>query len=472
MTSNLHRAATGRLALLAVVLVLVAACGQASPSPSPAPTAATTAQPTPASTASPSVPPTTAPSSSAAATVSCTDVAASPAPSAAPAEQASPDTNDPNAATYAEIESQVTALRGLTLSSPVQRATFDRAALGQFIESSFNRDNPATLVDSNERLLKGLVLMPQDASLRDLYVEMLTSSVAGLYDDTTKKMYVVTETGEIGPAEEITYAHEYTHALQDQAFDLGAIKGKATDQSDRALARTTLIEGDATLLMSIWAQQHLTQAQLLEVAGATDPASQAVLDRLPAILRETLLFPYTQGLSMSLGAFTSGGGYSGVDALFANPPDSTEQVLHPEKLNPREAPVSVSFPDDLAGRLGDGWCVPLQDTMGELQVRIMLGDAAGADSASAVTAASGWGGDRVALIDGPDGATGVVLDTRWDTDADAGEFATALAGIMPKLQAAGRVGSILTPEPNRVVLVTANSADTMGRLANVLGLAG
>ena len=472
MTSNPHRAATRRLAVLAALLTLVAACGQASPSPSPAPASATAAPSTPAPTASPSAPPSVAPSSSAAARVSCADTVESPAPSAAPQEQASPDANDPNAATYSEIESQVTAIRGLTLNSPVQRATFDRAALGQFVEASFNRDNPAALVDSNERLLKGLALMPQDASLRDLYVEMLTSQVAGLYDDTTKKMYVVTETGEIGPAEEITYAHEYTHALQDQAFDIGAIKGKATDESDRALARTTLIEGDATLLMSIWAQQHLTQAQLLQVAGATDPASQAVLDRLPAILRETLLFPYTQGLNLSLGAFTSAGGYSGVDALFANPPDSTEQVLHPEKLNPREAPVPVSFPDDLAKRLGDGWCVPLQDTLGELQLRIMLGDAAGVDSATAQAAAAGWGGDRVALIDGPDGATGVVLDTRWDTDADAGEYAAALAGIVPKLQALGRSASILTPEPNRVVLVTASSDDTMGRLANVLGLAG
>ena len=137
----------------------------------------------------------------------------------------------------------MTAIRGLTLNSPVQRATFDRAALGKFVEASFKRDNPAALVDSNERLLKGLALMPQDASLRDLYVEMLTSQVAGLYDDTTKKMYVVTETGEIGPAEEITYAHEYTHALQDQAFTLGAIKGEATDQSDRALARTDADRG-------------------------------------------------------------------------------------------------------------------------------------------------------------------------------------------------------------------------------------
>jgi hypothetical protein len=473
MTSTPPRHRSRSAAVLALLVALVAACGQAAPSQSASPTATPSPSPSqaPATSAAPSVGPSVGPSSSAGAAIACAAAAPSDAPSAAPPVEASPDANDPNAARYAEIEGQVSQIRGLTLDSPVQRSTFDRAGLGEFIQESFNKDNPEALIDGSERLLKGLLLMPQDQSLRDLYIEMLTSQVAGLYDDTTRRMYVVTETGEIGPSEEITYAHEYTHALQDQAFDLSKIKGTATDQGDRGLARTALIEGDATLLMSIWAQQHLTQAELLEAVGAGDPASQAALDKLPAILKETLLFPYTDGLQMLLGPFLSRGSFAAADALFANPPESTEQVLHPEKLTAREAPIAVAFPDDLAGRLGDGWCVALQDTFGEFQLRILLADAAGAASA-AEGAAAGWGGDRVALIDGPDGATGVVLDTRWDTDADAAEYATALAGIVPKLQAAGRSAQVLTPEPNRVVLISANSDDTLGRLANVLGLAG
>ncbi len=393
--------------------------------------------------------------------------------SPAPVAQASPDpADDPNAARYAEIEGQVSAIRGLTLKSPVQRATFTREELGKFIAESFARDNPESLVKGNEAMLKGLLLMPQDQSLRDLYVEMLTSQVAGLYDDTTKKMYVVTDTGVIGPTEEITYAHEYTHALQDQAFTLRSLTGGSIDQGDRTLARTALIEGDATLLMSLWAQQNLTPAELQQAVGASDPADQALLDALPAILRETLLFPYLSGLTMNLGAFTAGGGYGGVDSLFANPPDSTEQVLHPDKLNPREAPVPVAIDAGRIGQLGDGWCVALQDTLGEFQLGVMLGDAAGADKSTADAAAAGWGGDRVALVQGPNGASAVVLDTVWDTDADATAYNAALAGMVGKLQAAGRSASALMPAPNRVVLISADSDDTLGKLANALGLAG
>ena len=86
-----------------------------------------------------------------------------------------------------------------------------------------------------EALYKQLGLLPQDASLEDLYIELLTSQVAGLYDDETKHMYVISSSDQAGPVERFIYSHEYTHALTDQAFDLRKVVGTATDQSDRSL---------------------------------------------------------------------------------------------------------------------------------------------------------------------------------------------------------------------------------------------
>ena len=141
--------------------------------------------------------------------------------------------------------------------------------------------------------------------------------------------------------------------------------------------------------MSLWAQQHLTPAELAQVATAVDPASEAILAKMPAILKETLLFPYTQGLQLTLGAFQQGG-YAGVDQLFANPPDTTEQLLHADKLAAREPAVEVTFPADLAASLGDGWTVALQDTLGEYQLSVLLGDAAGATSPADAAVRLGW----------------------------------------------------------------------------------
>ena len=428
-------------AALLVVALLVAACG------GPAPTATPSASPA-GSTAGPG-------------SSSTPTAGGSPTPVA----------SDANAALYADIEAQVVQLRGLQPTAPVTRDVLDEAGLRAYLEKSFAEDNPASLVASTETLYKALLLMPSDASLESLYIELLTSQVAGLYDDKTKQMYVVSKSGAIGPAEEVTYAHEYTHALQDQHFGLRSVVGEAKDQGDRTLARTTLVEGDATLLMSLWAQAHLTPAELGQVATASDPASEAVLAKMPAILRETLLFPYTSGITLALGDFQRGG-FGAINDRFSNPPDSTEQILHADKLAAAEQPVAVQLPDDLAGRLGTGWAVSMQDTLGEFQLGILLRDAGGVTASVASAAAAGWGGDRVALVEGPAGATGVVLDTAWDTNTDATEFSAALAGLVGKLKAAGRSAVVLNPAPDRVVLITAESDATASLVANVLGLAG
>jgi len=463
MTIRSHRS-WGPLVLVAALAV--AACGSSAPTTPPAsrgPAPSATTQPSgPAVTSSPSVAVSPVPTPAAtAAAVSCADTGdAAPRPTS--------DTGDPNAGLYAKIEAQVSALRGLTATTPVARSVFDVPGLCAYLKKSLAEDNPPALMTATETLYRELLLLQPGQSLEKLYLDLLGSQVAGLYDDKTKHMYVVTSTGAIGPVEQITYAHEYTHALQDQAFDLRKLVGEAHDQGDRSLARSALVEGDATLLMSLWAQQNLTAAEIAKAASASDPAATAALAAAPVILKDSLMFPYTSGLNIALGAYGSGGGFAGVDTLFANPPDSTEQVLHPDKLAAREAPVKVAFPADLAKRLGPGWTVPLQDTLGEFQLEILLREGGASDSKAA---AAGWGGDRVALIEGPDGAVGVVLDTAWDTPADATEFATALDPLVAKLKASGRSAAVLVPEPGRVVLVTGSSPDVLGRVSNVLGLA-
>ena len=453
---------TGGLVALVAALV-VAACGSSTPTTAPAttgPQPTATAEPAATSDASATAAPSAAPSSSPIASVCDDSVTGGP--------EATSDVDDPNAAIYTQIEGQVQELRGLTAKTPVARGVFDTPGLCAYLRAGFRKDNPEELVKGTETLYKELGLLPQDASLEQLYLELLTSQVAGLYDDEAKQMYVVSKDGAVGPVEEITYAHEFTHALQDQRFDLGKLVGKDTDQSDRTMARSALVEGDATLLMSLWAQRFLTPADLVKVAGSTDPASEAILARMPAILKDPLLFPYTSGLQVALGAFTKGG-FGAVDGLFANPPDSTEQVLHPDKLASREKPVEVAIPKDLAARLGDGWKVALQDTLGEVLLEVVLRDG----GASATNdAAAGWGGDRVALVEGPGGEKAVVMDTTWDTANDAAEFEAALGPTVDKLKGMGRSPTILRPSENRVVLVSAESADTMGRVANALGLAG
>jgi hypothetical protein len=392
------------LAALAVLVVLAAACQPAAPTPSPSPSASAPPSPT-ASPSSPSSP--------------------SPSAAASPADLS---------ATYAKIEEDVRTIRGLEAKKPVDPVVLDDAGIKKVTADGFRKDNPPATVAANERLLKGLGLLPADANLGDLYVKLLGEQVAGLYSPDDKKLYVVSRSGNLGPAEKTTFAHEYTHALQDQNFDLSSLKLDETGEGDRGIARLSLVEGDATLVMTLWQIQHLSQVELLQLIGQSlNPEVTGSLDAMPAYLRESLLFPYTAGLAF-VQALQATGGWGTVNDAFTNPPASTEQVLHPEKYAAHEAPVDVTLPSDLAAKMGAGWSKGLEDTLGEFQLKVWLDQvAAGNGAPSPTEAAAGWGGDRVMLLDGPSGARAIALKTAWDTPADAQQFAQAAGPVVASI---------------------------------------
>jgi hypothetical protein len=420
------------------VVVVVAACGPSTPSTAP------TAAATPSPTASPSAP---------------------SASSAAPSGSGDPAAD----AIYDAVEQQVVAIRGLKPSHPVQRQVIDTSELRTLMTEQFDQDTPPAYLAANERLYKALGLIPASTNLRDLSLDLLSGGVAGFYRNEEGKLYVVSKSGGPGANERFYFAHEYDHALQDQNFTVFKDQDGILDQSDRMLARASVYEGDATLLMTQWAAGNLSQADLLEVVAAgSDPAVQAVMDRTPAILRDTLTFPYTTGFGFVTAAQTKDG-WPGVDGLYRRMPASTEQIMHADKYAANESPIPVTLPADLASRLGAGWSVPMLDTFGEYQLSIWLREN-GVAAADVSPAAAGWGGDRVAVMEGPDGAWAVAMETEWDSASDAQEFEKAATTAVKK---AGGVGQVLpgVGATTRWVLIASDDA-TAGKVANALGLAG
>jgi hypothetical protein len=438
MIEPLHR----RLAVLVTAAaILLAACGSAPASPSPTPVVIT---PAPSVAATPEA-----------------SAGASAGASAAPSASQDAD------AIYDEIEGQVEQIRGLQATQKVDRETIDEATLRTMLAEQYDKDNPADYQAANETLYKALGLIPEDSSLKEMSLELLGSGVAGFYDDDQKKMFVVSRSGGIGGAEKITYAHEFTHALQDQHFTVFKDQKDVRDQSDWFLARQGVFEGDATVLMALWAFQHLSADELAQ-GTAADPEAQATMDKMPAILRESLLYPYTTGALFVQQAQMTGG-WKGVDALYGRMPESTEQIMHPEKYAAKEAPIDVQLPKDLAKKLGTGWSVPLFDTFGEFQTGIWLREG-GVPVADANTAAAGWGGDRLAVIHGPDDTWAVAMKTAWDTKEDAAEFEAAASTAIKK---ATGVAQVLPGAGGTTRWVVIGSDDkTLSKVANVLGLAG
>jgi hypothetical protein len=425
-----------RLRTLVAALALIAVgCGPATPSPTVRPTGT----PPPPASATPTGP------------------AASPTPGPDPAT------------VYRAIEEQVVEIRGIEPTKAVDPQVLDEAELKVRLTKSFNEDNPPDLIAANERLLKGMGMFPEDASLSGLYLELLGSQVAGFYSPKVDELYVVSRTGGLGPTERVTFAHEYTHALQDQKFDLESFDLAAVGEGDRGLGRLSLIEGDATLSMSLWLQQHLTPAEQARlIQESLNPEALAILQKMPPILRESLGFPYDAGLRLVLKIYQTGG-WPAVDMAFARPPASTEQVMHPEKYEANEAPLVVDIPDDLATRMGAGWTVGLEDTLGEFQLGVWLRGAL-RRVVPANGAAAGWGGDRVAILNGPNGAWGIALVTDWDTPADATEFADAAGEALATLSAETLLGH--QTGTSRVGLLFASDSATAVQLDAIVGLTG
>jgi hypothetical protein len=111
-----------------------------------------------------------------------------------------------------------------------------------------------------------------------------------------------------------------------------------------------------------------------------------------------------------------------VDKVYANPPESTSQIIHPELYASGVKPVAVTVPPVPTGL--SGWKLTMQDTLGELQLGIWLeGEHATETQANAAMAAvNGWGGDRAALYEGPGGAWAAVIHTNWRSAAAAQSF--------------------------------------------------
>jgi hypothetical protein len=323
-------------------------------------------------------------------------------------------TGGPDQALLQRIQQQVAQLRGLTPKSPVPLRFLDQQGLTQYLVQNFDRDYLANERESDQKLLSTLGVLNQGDNVVQILLDLLTEQVIGTYSPDDKTMYLIGTAAVFGPDEQVTFAHEFTHSLQDQYYDLNKLMPKHTDNDDRSEAVQALVEGDAVLIQRLWAQSALSPTELAQLGQS---GGDSKLFQAPNFIREQLLFPYGDGFNFVRQSYQAGGARA-VDEVFRTPPDSTEQILHPDKYRAHEKPVPVSVPD-LSGQLGQGWRQINQNTLGEMAIRLMLTEYT--DANRAARAAAGWGGDRWALLE-KDGRQALVLESVWDTPTDAREF--------------------------------------------------
>jgi len=322
------------------------------------------------------------------------------------------------------IEERVSELRGLETLKPVTKAFLTPEELRQRLEEDM--DYTAQEARDDVLLYATFDLMSRDVDLYSLLIDLQTEQIAGFYDPETKEMYVIKSSEIPGALERSTFSHEYTHVLQDQHFDLEALgftdeAPEKDSDSEQDFAVRCLVEGDASLLQQQYMLQYFEMAELQELLDQVQATDSSVLDSTPAVIQESLFFPYEAGL-VFVNALYSEGGWDAVDAAYDDLPRSTEQILHRERY-PDDVPVEVTLPP-LTDTLGSDWRLVDQDVLGEFGLQLYLG--VQLSQADTEAAAEGWGGDRYAVYWRED-ESGFVLALRlvWDTPVDAVEFFTS-----------------------------------------------
>jgi hypothetical protein len=375
----------------------------------------------------------------------------------------------------AGIQPKLAAIRHLSLDHAIPAVYQTKDDFRAFVHREVTKD--AANDKGTTPALVQLGLLPPKIDLAAAEEQAFATQAAAYYDPAQKKFFLVMVPDAPAMLDTVS-AHELTHGLQDQHFDLKTFmgEGKTKLDEDAATARRFLVEGDATFTMLLFAAadtgKELTPARIkgmrfqidmmagmdtnamIETVGAqTGLGSGDFADSMKAMrdIPRAVLVPmmdsYTKGALVSQVAFEHGG-WAGIDGLYKDPPESTEQVLHPDtKLFPnRDHPKKVTLP-----KL-PGYTEVTSNVLGELmwQVYFASWKHDGDDHVS-----EDWGGDRYAVVKGKDGKLVGLIVTVWDTPEAAARFAKAYSSTIPARTAAeGHSGKIwVKSDGARVVIV-------------------
>jgi hypothetical protein len=276
---------------------------------------------------------------------------------------------------------------GFPLHSPVKRRMISPDDLEQSARTNLSKQEYAERFSRAELTMKKFGLLPRDFNLKEFLIKAQRKDIAAYYDPDTKTISLLNTI----PVEqqEAILAHELTHALQDQNYDLkawmktgpaaanksGPIDGTDEDSS----ARRAVVEGQATvvfidyLLAKLGRNVENTPGIIYRME---DPAVKYAVDSqlmhdAPMVLREWGTFPYREGLIFEGELLQAGSKKLAFQGVFAHPPRTTHEVIQPRTYLEHEKLAPIPIPDAQV-ILGDGYELYDSGSIGELDVRALL----------------------------------------------------------------------------------------------------
>jgi hypothetical protein len=257
--------------------------------------------------------------------------------------------------------------------------------------------------------LRAVGLLSGKVDLASAGKKLAEESIIGLYDPTAKKVWV--RGAEMTPDVRVTLAHELTHALQDQRFDLRKIQ----KDSDHDTSIRSLIEADAMRIEDKYIDTLSDADRKTYDDAQSKTQGDADLSGIPDVLTHSLQFPYVFGPAF-IDSLVAEGGTSAIDSAFARPPKTEAEILNPRLYLDRVALSDPPVPKPVKGekRLDE------PSPFGQEAMTEVLAPAVGFDQAWQTL--QGWRGDSSSVFEEKGGRICVAVSTRFDNAADAAAF--------------------------------------------------
>jgi hypothetical protein len=301
-------------------------------------------------------------------------------------------------ATADEVLKDMSQITGWDLKTPLKKSLRTRAEIRAYVLSQMDDEKDAKERYASAKSAEAFGLIPKDFDLDSFLVDLLTEQIAGLYDPKAHEFYIA----DWIPAEEqrMVMSHELTHALEDQHFQIEPWVKAARPNDDAEMAREAVLEGSATAAMLEYElkDKGLNLKDLPDFDPSVfvgDLADTPLLKKAPPFIKDSLMFPYFSGLTFSMAVLKTSG-WPGFTSVFARPPVSTQQILHPKLYfeNKAPAPVKLDLPATVPG---EDWVLLEEDLLGELGWQEVLKQFL--DKSRAESTAAAWDGDAYATFE-------------------------------------------------------------------------
>jgi hypothetical protein len=299
-----------------------------------------------------------------------------------------------------EVLQQMSELTGLPIKSTLNKQIISRAEVAKYLSETLHAEMTPQEIHIQEATLQAFGLVPPDFNLEQFLINFYTEQAAGFYDPHHKTMFIADW---VEPdMQRLVLAHELTHALQDQNFDLERFLKAVRPDDDASDARQAVVEGHATaaMIQNLIAPMKLEDMPSLEPLMA--PIIQQQLEEFPAFTRAPFffrfqaLFPYIEGMGFMQRGLAAGG-WKRLNSLFNDPPNTTKEIFDPQAYFEKQPlpKVSLPHPEFLASIRGLNFLT--ENAMGELGYYSLLGQLISEDEAKSV--ATAWLADRYLLYE-------------------------------------------------------------------------